>query len=1105
MLPESTKARVEDLLTKHAVLSRLDPNEQEALLAGARVLQCTMGEDMVREGENADEAYLITNGKARVWKTGPTGAPVTVAQLSKGDLFGEFAVLTGAARSASVRASEAIEMVAIAGQDLRELCGRRPEIRADFERFMRQADRANFLRVSTIFSHVPVRQLLDLLDKMETREYPAGIPIIRQGESADAFFLVYRGEAKVVVRRDFQDVELAYLGPGSHFGEKGLLEANPRSASVLAHGECVCLCLLREPFLQLLEVAPALRSKLYKHVENYQINEEVVEKFGVQPRWADGGPKVSADDSGITQGLPQILPGNQISLLPPIAAPEPAPVVPADPSPTASPPPPPAKPKSLPPGTLQPPTAPPLATQPASLPPGTSKPPPPEAAMVSRVKPRKPRFFQRYPWIRQHEETDCGAACLAMVGRYHGTRLAVGRLRSLAQVGREGTTLLNLAAAAERIGFSTRALQTDYAHLRETTLPAIAHWKGYHYIVVYEATTQHAIVGDPAEGLLKIPRATFESHWTGRLLQLTPSDHLEQHHDALSPIARFLPLLTPHRKVLLEVLLASLLLQVLQLAAPLFTQAIVDKVLVHQNAQLLDIMLIGMVLVAAFQMTTMLLRRYLLLHVSQQLGLKMSADLFRQMLKLPMRFFQTRHIGDMIERFNDNRTIQRLLTGTALTTALDILSLLTALALMFCYSVELTLVVLFFLPLYIGLTLFFTPLFKRNNQTQFDKASNANAILVESVGAIETIKNCTAELSTRWRFEELAVQHANARFGGGKLEMSLEFFSGSVRILANTILLWYGAHLVIQGKLTVGELMAFQSLVLLVSTPIMGMIQLWDQFQQVLLSLERINDIFAAEQEQLAGSHGILLPRIRGQIKLAGVSFRYNPEDRDILKNINLEIRPGETVALVGRSGSGKSTLVRLLERFYQPTEGKVFFDGFDIATVDVRTLRRQIGVVSADSTIFSGSIRANISTADTEASMERIIAAAKLANAHDFIMGFPMGYETRVGEAGLRLSSGQKQRLCIARALLSEPRVLIFDEATSMLDTESEKVIQENMRVILKDRTAIIIAHRLSTIRDANTILVMDDGMIVERGNHRELLDRKGLYYYLCTQQLGM
>lgn len=724
---------------------------------------------------------------------------------------------------------------------------------------------------------------------------------------------------------------------------------------------------------------------------------------------------------------------------------------------------------------------------------------------VAKQKLQVPGFWKRFPWIEQHDERDCGAACLAMIARYYNIRLSMGRLRETANIGKEGASMLNLAVGGEAIGFNCRGVQASYEHLAALNLPAIAHWEGRHYVVLYEVKGDRVVVGDPGVGLLRMSRAEFEKGWTGRLLLLTPTPRLEQNEPATTTLGRFLPYLRPFRGLLFEVFLASLVLELLQLSSPVFTQMIVDKVLVHQNVSLLNLMLVGMLIIGFFQVVTTLLRQYLLLHIWQKLNLSFTADLFRHILQLPMGFFQTRKIGDFIARFQDTETIRDMLTGKAIKTILDAMMIVTTLSLMFYYNVKLTFVSLVALPFYVGITLFFTPLLQRNYRRQFEKQASAESTLIESIQSISAVKDSTAELNTRWKYEGQIVQHAKLQFRGQTLDMQMEAGSQSVGILSSVFMLWYGAHLVINGELTVGQLMAFQTLVGMVSTPVMGFVSLWNELQQAMLSLRRLNDLHEAKPEQDPSATATPLPPLRGHVRIENLSFRYSPEDKDVLVGVNLEVQPGQTVAIIGRSGSGKTTLAMLLQRFYRPTEGKILVDGFDLATADLKSYRAQVGVVAQGSTIFSGTIRENIALADPDASMEQVVAAARTANAHDFISSFPTAYNTPIGETGIGLSGGQKQRLCIARAILKEPRILIFDEATSALDTESERAIQRNLGAVLQGRTAFVIAHRLSTIQDADLILVLDEGRIVEKGTHRELMERKGLYFYLASQQIGL
>lgn len=713
------------------------------------------------------------------------------------------------------------------------------------------------------------------------------------------------------------------------------------------------------------------------------------------------------------------------------------------------------------------------------------------------------RPTKRFVWLQQADETDCGAAALATVARHYGQRLSVAKLREVANVGREGASMYSLARAAEAIGFSTRAVRVDFTQLPRLQLPAVAHWEGYHYVVVCDVTPDQVVISDPAIGIRKLSHDEFRQGWGGILLLLYPTPKLRDQEQEQTTFRRFLPLISPHALLLAEVMAASIAINLFGLAMPVFTQTVIDKVFVHQDARLLNVMLVGMMVVGLFSTLTVMLRQYLLIHVSMKISLRMSSDLFRQTMRLPMRFFHTRRVGDIITRFGDNEKVRELLTGSTIRTILDLAMVIVYATAMVIYDAKLAAVALVFIPLSAAAAAVFSPVMKRNNNLLFDRHANVQSKLIEAVNKVAAVKAATAELPVRWRFEDSLVKQAEQEFKSVKLDMGMMGTSSAIQVTFSTAILWYGAGQVMAGELTVGQLMAFQMLAGMVMTPVLGLINAWHHLQDALLSLGRLNAIYDATPED-ESTAVIALPRLKGGIRFENVSFRYSSDMENVLSNVSFDVHPGETIAVVGRSGSGKSTLVALLQRLYKPTEGRVLFDDIDTAFVPVHQLRAHLGVVSQETALFTGTIRDNIALHDPEASMASVIAAAKLANAHDFIVSFPMGYETVVGEVGISLSGGQKQRVAIARALIRDPKVIIFDEATSALDSESERAIQSNMSAIMENRTAIIIAHRLSTIRNADRILVLDRGILVEQGDHRQLMERRNLYYYLNEQQLG-
>lgn len=715
----------------------------------------------------------------------------------------------------------------------------------------------------------------------------------------------------------------------------------------------------------------------------------------------------------------------------------------------------------------------------------------------------------RFPFIRQHDELTCGTTCLMMIGKYYGKNFASNRLRELAHVDLSGVSLANMASAAEQLGFTTRARKLDYDTLMSALQPCIVHWQGNHYIVVFRINAKHVWVADPALGLRKYNRKYFLDNWNGITLTLEPTPKFETEVEDRSSFRNFIQFITPYKLILFEIFLASLLLNVFGLATPIFTQNVIDKVLGHHNTSMLNIMLIGMMLVLIFRILVSIVRQYLIVHTSMKIDLSMLVAFYKHLLALPLGYFKVRKIGDFMARFGENEKIRNFLTNTALTLVLDTILTAVYISMMFYYNVQLAGLTLLFVPVFVGITLVFTPILKRLNIDSFAAHAESKSKLIESINAIDTVKAMNAEHQTRWTWEDKFVKSLNVDFRLSNTVIYFNSLADFVGTLSSTFILWFGAHKVMQGALSVGELMAFMVLTGNVISPINRIIKVWDDIQQTLVSIDRLNDVFSAKAElpeSMEDATGFMITEPRGEITFRDVFFRYSgDEDPYILSNINFRITPGQTVAIVGRSGSGKTTLVKLIAQLYDVSEGRIMIDGIDIKNINMACLRKMVGLVLQESFMFNGTIRENISMGDSEESMEKVIEAAKLANAHEFITNMALGYETKVGESGLQLSGGQKQRISIARVLYTNPKIIIFDEATSSLDTESEQAIQKNMSAILADKTSIIIAHRLSTVRNADTIIVLDNGEIVEQGKHEELMEKAGLYHYLNHQQLNL
>jgi HlyB family type I secretion system ABC transporter len=716
------------------------------------------------------------------------------------------------------------------------------------------------------------------------------------------------------------------------------------------------------------------------------------------------------------------------------------------------------------------------------------------------------RIIRRYPFFAQHSASDCGAACLVMIARYWGKHLSVNRLRDMANVDRNGASLRSLSAAAESIGFSTRPVKASLDQLAKQQLPAIVHWEGKHYIVVYEVTRKHVVVADPAIGQRTLSHQEFKAGWTGYALLLQPTAFLKEVKEASTSFWQFFELMKPHGLVLLEVFIASLLIQVFGLITPLFTQLLLDRVVVQGSTLTLTAVGLGLLIFSLFRVAMTGLRQYLLAHTANRVDLALIVGFIRHTFRLPLSFFESRYVGDIISRVQENRKIQRFLTGEALSILLDLMTVFIYVGLMFWYSWKMALLALVIVPPFVLQALIATPFLKRISREIFNAVATESSYLIESLTGVRTVKSMAVEQTVRWRWEEFLNKSVKKAFLGQIIGIRLQIFSSVIQAVVSTGLLWFGAWLVIQNELTIGQLVAFNMLLGNVIDPFERLTVLWNQLQEVVVSVERINDVIETEpEEDLLSSTRQSLPQLQGYIRFEQVTFRYHLEsDINVLENLSFEVKSGQTVALVGRSGSGKTTVSKLILGLYLPTDGKVLIDGQDMSSLSLRSLRSQIGVVDQDTFLFGGTIRENISIAHPSATLEEIIEAARQAGADEFIKKLPMGYETQIGEGGGMLSGGQRQRLAIARALLGNPRVLVLDEATSHLDAESERIIQTNLNSILKDRTTVIIAHRLSTIRNADLILVLDRGVLVESGTHNQLMAKRGHYFYLNQQQLA-
>lgn len=699
---------------------------------------------------------------------------------------------------------------------------------------------------------------------------------------------------------------------------------------------------------------------------------------------------------------------------------------------------------------------------------------------------------------------DKSSLCLLVIA----SSLGIGVKKSLLEQAvtwnsAELPTSQQIIRAAKTMGLNAKIKTVPSEQLHKQRIPAIAIMKDGSYIAIGQCDKDFiVIVDDETRRPGKVSIDEFLQTWSGQLILIRKPITWQDIKKRFN-IDWFTPVLALYKKFFAETLVAAFFLQLFGLITPLVTQVVVDKVLPYHGTSTLDVLIVALLAAGIFQVALGILRTYVFTHTTNKIDVIIGARLFRHIAALPLRYFELRRVGETLMRISALNTIREFMTGTALTALIDTFFSLIFIAVMFYYSPFLTWIALSTIPLLLIQNIFATPIYQKRLEAVWASGSESNAFLVETVTGIHTIKALAVEPQFNHRWEQLLARYVKTTFDSSVFSILLGNGTSLIQRLSGFALLWFGGHMVIEGQMTIGQLIAFQMLASQAGEPLQRLMGMWQQFQQAALSAERLGDIIATppENSNLASIQGNGKP-LEGTITFEQVAFRYLPDTPLVLQQIDLHIKAGMKIGIVGRSGSGKSTLTKLVQRLYLPERGRIMIDNVDTAEMAPAWLRRQIGVVLQENFLFNGSVRDNIATVRPGASMEEVIQAADIAGAHQFILELPEGYDTKVGERGMSLSGGQRQRIAIARAMLSNPRILVFDEATSALDYQSENIIMKNMDRITAGRTALIIAHRLSTVRRCDLIFVVDQGRIVEQGTHEELLASKNLYYNLYTLQ---
>ncbi|QPF94611.1 type I secretion system permease/ATPase [Bradyrhizobium commune] len=698
--------------------------------------------------------------------------------------------------------------------------------------------------------------------------------------------------------------------------------------------------------------------------------------------------------------------------------------------------------------------------------------------------------------------SDPGLHAVVALLRLNGVGVSPDQVRH--QFG-TGIGVTEILRCAKVFGLKAKTISARWERLAGIPMPCIAVLRDGGFLLLGKAGDDKIIVQAPEASKPDLmTRAEFEAVWDGRAILIAKRALLTDLSRRFD-ITWFLGAMQKYRRLLGEVLVGSLFLQLFALVSPLLFQVVIDKVLVHRSMTTLDVLVAGLIAIAVFETILGALRTYLFSHTTNRIDVELGARLFRHLLALPIGYFRARRVGDSVARVRELENIRNFLTSSALTIVIDLFFTIVFIVVMWFYSPLLTLVTLASFPFYIAISAGVSPAFRWRLDEKFQRGAENQAFLVECVAGVETLKAMALEPQMQRRWEEQLAAYVAASFRVISLGNTASQAIQLVSKVATAAILYFGAKLVIAGDLTVGELVAFNLLSGRVSAPVLRLAQIWQDFHQARLSVQRLGDILNTQAEPVYTPGRAALPAIRGDIRFEHVTFRYRIDGPEILSDVSVSVPAGQFVGVVGTSGSGKSTLAKLIQRLYIPESGRVLVDGTDLAMVDPTWLRRQIGIVLQENILFNRTVRDNIALTDPAMPIERVIEAARLAGAHEFILELPEGYDTVVGEQGSTLSGGQRQRIAIARALVTNPRILILDEATSALDYESERIVQQNMIQIAKGRTVFVIAHRLSTLRMAHRIITMDRGRLIEDGTHEELIKTGGRYATLFRLQAGL
>ncbi|MCC7331465.1 MAG: peptidase domain-containing ABC transporter [Flavobacteriales bacterium] len=725
-----------------------------------------------------------------------------------------------------------------------------------------------------------------------------------------------------------------------------------------------------------------------------------------------------------------------------------------------------------------------------------------------------------FPSYKQHDTTDCGATCLRMITKHYGYNISIQKLKKLTETTRQGTSLKYIAKASEKIGFKPLGVKTDFINFsQEIPFPCIIPWKQNHFVVIYEIKKDKIFVSDPAYGLLTYTKNEFIKSWIGNnadehteegiALLLEPTPKLKQivtdDKEIRQGFSFLYQYLFKYKKFLIQLTIGLLAGSLLQLVFPFLTQSIVDIGIQNRDINFIYLILIAQLFLFFGRISIELIRGWILLHLSTRINISLVSDFFIKLMNLPIAFFDSKMTGDIMQRINDHKRIEQLLTTTSLNTLFSFVNLIIFGVVLAWYDLNI------FIIFFIGSSLYFLwiALFlKRRKDLDYKRFSQLSAEqtkVIELISGMQEIKLHNAEQQKRWSWEYLQARLFKIRIKSLVLEQTQSIGSNAINEIKNIFITVFSAKLVIDGQITLGMMMAISYIIGQLNAPIQQLISFVYTYQDAKIALERLTEIHSKEDEEKIGDEKISDVPENLDIELCNISFRYFGTEDLVLKNLDLTIPANKITAIVGASGSGKTTLMKLLLKFYEPNEGEITVDTTNLNSISQYAWREKSGSVMQEGFIFNDSIANNIAVGEEHINREKLLRAVEVANIKEFIEKLPLAYNTKIGMSGVGMSTGQKQRLLIARAVYKNPDIIFFDEATSALDANNEKVIMENLNQFFKDKTAVVIAHRLSTVKNADQIVVLDKGKIIEKGTHDELINLKGSYYNLVKNQLEL